>query len=48
MLAVVANVVESKQTQDSKSELSFMLPNLGYVASPVWIDLSKQREEAFP
>lgn len=48
MLALVTSGVESKQIQDSKNELSFMLPNLGDVAFPVWIELSKQREDAFP
>lgn len=48
MLALVTSGVESKQIQDGKSELSFILPNLGYAASPVWIELSKQHEEVFP
>ena len=48
MLALIANIVEPKQMEGSKSELSFMLPHLGYAASPVWIELSKQHEEALP
>ena len=48
MLALIANIVEHKQMEGSKSELSFMLPHLGYAASPVWIELSKQHEEALP